>query len=300
MKRAMDLGHGVGQDRGAAGFVTEESIINSVGSLVIAKLKAPGHSIIEVRPQYANSVSDSLIKRVDLANSNNVDLYVSIHANAGGGKGAEVFTYRGTELDKARAVLNNLETLGFIKTDEKGNKISRGIKSSNLYVINKTEARAMLIEICFVDTKSDMELYNSIGAEKVANAIVEGLTGQVANVSETPNSSPIEAVIEKPKLSNWISKLQAECNSQGFSNQTVDGTRGVNTLNACPTLKIGAEGNITAILQARLTELGFITCGVDGQFGAYTKSAVISFQRHFGLMADGIVGKNTWSKILGM
>ena len=293
MKIAIDLGHGVGQDRGAEGIVTEESIINSVGSLVIAKLKALGHTVIETRPQYANSVSDSLIKRVDLANNSNVDLYVSIHANAGGGRGTEIFTYRGQEVEQARNVLNNICELGFI---------NRGIKSSNLFVINKTEAKSMLIEICFVDTKSDMELYNSIGAEKVANAIVEGITGQVGNPSVTPNSSPIkaESVIEKPKLSNWISELQTECNSQGFSNQTVDGIRGVNTLSGCPTLKVGAEGNITAILQARLTELGFITCGVDGQFGVYTKSAVISFQRHFGLMADGIVGKNTWSKLLGM
>ena len=293
MRIAIDLGHGVGQDRGAEGFVTEESIINSVGSLVIAKLKTLGHPVLEVRPQQATSVSDSLIKRVDLANSNNVDLYVSIHANAGGGKGTEIFTFRGNDLEQARNVLNNIAELGFI---------NRGIKSSNLYVINKTEARAMLIEICFVDTKTDVELYNNIGAEKVANAIVEGLTGQVANVSVTPNSSPVkaESVIEKPKLSNWIARLQAECNSQGFSNQTVDGIRGVNTLNACPMLRIGAEGNITAILQARLTELGINCGGVDGKFGANTKSAVISFQRNFGIMADGIVGKNTWSKILGM
>ena len=291
MKIAIDLGHGVGQDRGAAGIVTEESIINAVGSLVIAKLKALGHTVLEVRPQYANSVSDSLIKRVDLANANNVDLFVSIHANAGGGRGTEVFTYRGNELEQAREVLNNIVELGFI---------NRGIKSSNLFVINKTEAKAMLIEICFVDTKTDVELYNNIGAEKVANAIVEGLVGETVNVSVTPNSSPVESVVKKPKLSNWISELQTECNSQGFSNQTVDGIRGVNTLSGCPTLKVGAEGNITAILQARLTELGFITCGVDGQFGANTKNAVISFQRNFGLMADGIVGKNTWSKILGM
>lgn len=284
MRIGLDLGHGVGRDRGAEGFITEESIINSVGSLVIAKLKALGHTVIEVRPQYANSVSDSLIKRVDLANSNNVDLYVSIHANAGGGRGTEVFTYRGQEVEQARNVLNNIAELGFI---------NRGIKSSNLFVINKTEAKAMLIEICFVDTKSDVDLYNSIGAEKVANAIVEGLVGETVNI-------PVESVIEKPKLSNWIAELQTECNSQGFSNQTVDGIRGVNTLNACPMLRIGAEGNITAILQARLTELGFNCGGVDGKFGANTKNAVISFQRHFGLMADGIVGKNTWSKILGM
>ena len=86
-------------------------------------------------------------KRVDLANNNNVDLFVSIHANADGGRDAEVFTYRRQELEQARNVLNNLVELGFI---------NRGIKSSNLYVINSTKAKAMLVEICFVDTKSDV------------------------------------------------------------------------------------------------------------------------------------------------
>jgi N-acetylmuramoyl-L-alanine amidase len=85
MKFAIDLGHGIGQDRGAEGIITEESIINSVGNLVIAKLRALGHNVIEVRPSNASNVSDSLIQRVDNANINNVDLYVSIHANAGGG-----------------------------------------------------------------------------------------------------------------------------------------------------------------------------------------------------------------------
>ena len=288
MRIGLDLGHGVGQDRGAEGIVTEESIINSVGSLVIAKLKALGHTVIETRPQYANSVSDSLIKRVDLANNNNVDLYVSIHANAGGGRGTEVFTYRGNELEQAREVLNNICELGFI---------NRGIKSSNLFVINKTEAKSMLIEICFVDTKSDMELYNTIGAEKVANAIVEGLTGQAANTSVTPNSSLIKA---ETVTNNWISELQAECNNQGFSNQAIDGISGANTLSGCPTLKYGSTGNITKILQQKLVNLGYNTNGIDGLFGNGTRNAVVQFQATNELGADGVVGKNTWSKLLGM
>ena len=65
MRIGLDLGHGIGQDRGAEGFITEENIINAVGGLVISKLRGLGHTVIEVRPSQANSVSDSLIKRVD-------------------------------------------------------------------------------------------------------------------------------------------------------------------------------------------------------------------------------------------
>ena len=287
MKIAIDLGHGVGQDRGAAGIVTEESIINAVGSLVIAKLKALGHTVLEVRPQYANSVSDSLIKRVDLANANNVDLFVSIHANAGGGRGTEVFTYRGNELEQAREVLNNIVDLGFI---------NRGIKSSNLFVINKTSATAMLIEVCFVDTKSDVDLYNSIGAEKVANAIVEGVTGQVANVSVTPDSSPtIKAEPVTVRITDcWIKRLQQEFNDQLNSGLVVDGIPGPKTLAGCPVLRYGSMGKITQLLQEKLG------INADSIFGNQTKQAVISFQCNNGLVADGIVGQNTWTKLLGL
>ena len=75
MRIAIDLGHGVGQDRGASSkYIDEETIIDNVGGLIINKLKALGHTVIEVRPQQATSVSNSLVQRVQKANSNNVDL----------------------------------------------------------------------------------------------------------------------------------------------------------------------------------------------------------------------------------
>lgn len=74
MEVAIDLGHGVGQDRGAVIFTAEETIINSVGTLVVNKLKALGHEVIEVRPTSASSVGDSLSQRCNKTDSNNVDL----------------------------------------------------------------------------------------------------------------------------------------------------------------------------------------------------------------------------------
>ena len=63
--------------------------------------------------------------------------------------------------------------------------INRGFKDgSNLYVVKHPSATAMLIEVCFVDTQSDVDLYNSIGVEKIANAIINGLTGQAISISD--------------------------------------------------------------------------------------------------------------------
>ena len=107
----------------------------------------------------------------------------------------------------------------------------------------------------------------------------------------------LDAVItekNKPAGDSWIRRLQKECNKQGFSKQAVDGIAGPATLEGCPTLKIGARGNITKLLQEKLN------ISADGIFGGGTKSRVINYQKSKGLTADGIVGKNTWRKLLGM
>ena len=175
MKIGLDLGHGVGQDRGAVGNITEEEIINSVGRLVIDKLKALGHTVIELRPTSATSVSNSLYQRYNKSDNNNCDWCISIHANAGGGVGTEIFTYGARELTEARNILNNIVELGFR---------NRGIKDGgNLAMVRRPQAKAMLIEICFVDS-SDSDLYKSIGAEKIANAIVSGLTGNTFSTNK--------------------------------------------------------------------------------------------------------------------
>lgn len=98
----------------------------------------------------------------------------------------------------------------------------------------------------------------------------------------------------------WVRDLQAECNRQGFSKQVIDGIAGPATLAGCPVLRKGAQGNITKLLQEKLVKLGYSTNGVDGIFGSGTYSAVREFQKTRGLSVDGIVGQNTWRKLLNL
>jgi hypothetical protein len=63
----------------------------------------------------------------------------------------------------------------------------------------------------------------------------------------------------------------------------------------CKKLPVGYKNkNLTRIIQAR------VGVTVDGLFGKDTRAAVIAFQRANGLTPDGIVGINTWKKILGV
>ena len=52
-------------------------------------------------------------------------------------------------------------------------------------------------------------------------------------------------------------------------------------------------GDDVATLQARLQDLGFYTGLVDGYFGLQTHNALMSYQREYGLSADGICGPET-------
>lgn len=101
---------------------------------------------------------------------------------------------------------------------------------------------------------------------------------------------------------NWVARLQSECNKQGFSNQKVDGIAGKNTLAGCPTVRRGASGNITRLIQEKLISLGYScgSSGIDGKFGSGTESAVKAFQKARNLSADGIIGQKTWRKLLNM
>lgn len=70
-------------------------------------------------------------------------------------------------------------------------------------------------------------------------------------------------------------------------------------LNNYPVLKSGDSGNFVRILQSYLNSYG-ANLSVDGVFGGATLRAVQNFQRNNNLTQDGIVGRNTWSKLLNL
>lgn len=174
MRIAVDLGHGIGNDRGITGFIKEETIINEVGRILINKLKECGHKVIEVRPRFGIiSLLQSLNHRTVTSNNNDAYLFLSIHGNKGGLRGVELYTNEGKEVEEAVNILENLEEIGFK---------NRGIKDgSNFYVIKYSVAEAILIKLCFVDNKEDIELYNKLGPHKVAQAIVNAIECKNAN-----------------------------------------------------------------------------------------------------------------------
>lgn len=111
------------------------------------------------------------------------------------------------------------------------------------------------------------------------------------------NSKPSETPSRPSSYDQWVADLQAELNRQYHTGLAVDGLKGPRTLDACITVRRGARGNITRLIQERLNSVGF-HISTDGIFGGGTERAVKVFQRNRGLRADGIVGRNTWNWLL--
>lgn len=74
-------------------------------------------------------------------------------------------------------------------------------------------------------------------------------------------------------------------------------TLGAQSVLTWQALRQGDSGRDVVTLQYLLRHRGY-TLSVDGAFGAGTDSAVRSFQSSNGLAVDGIVGGNTWEKLI--
>lgn len=163
---------------GANGCFSETSEDRKVKNLVIEKLRSLGHTVYDCTDEDGTTVNKNLSNIVRKCNSHSVDLDVSIHFNASGcgGHGVEVWCYNSGTASVASKICNEISILGFK---------NRGVKySTQLYVLRNTRSEAILIECCFCDSQTDSNIYNS---EKMAAAIVKGLTGQTIQNNNNGN-----------------------------------------------------------------------------------------------------------------
>ncbi|MBE9258212.1 MULTISPECIES: N-acetylmuramoyl-L-alanine amidase [Aphanizomenonaceae] len=329
MKFGIDIGHNCPPDSGAAGIKSEDKLTMEVGNKVIAKLESLGHIVISCKPNSASTVNQSLGSRCEKANNNRVDFFVSIHFNAFNGQanGTEVFAISDAGKKVAQKVLDEIVKLGFF---------DRGVKSgSHLYVLKRTNMPGILIEGCFIDSAKDMQIYDG---EAMANAIVAGLTGKVANISVNPASNapantvpnaPANSVIdEEQNKDKSILRLQQALNRLKITdknNRTLVEDNGMGAATSSATEKFqrivgvlptGIASNTTwdainQILAKRVIQ-GTHASGViirylqyriganpDGIYGSQTEAALKKFQQQNGLTADGIIGAMTWQKLIG-
>jgi N-acetylmuramoyl-L-alanine amidase len=215
----IDFGHTLsGEGTGAVGCgYKEQDLTRELGKQVIDYLLKEGHTVINCTVDRASTNSLQLKGRVDKANKQKLDLFVSIHFNAcvkdekGNGKttGTEVLIYSNQSKAKpyAQRIVNNISKLGLK---------NRGVKISNAYVLKYTNYPALLIETCFIDDKDDMDIYKK-SPKSVAKAIAEGILNKsIVDVIETSKSGYYRVLVGSYKDKNNALKKQEELKSRGI------------------------------------------------------------------------------------
>lgn len=115
-------------------------------------------------------------ERVKKANNWNADFYLSIHHNAGilGGKGGGIVAYVYKDCStKSKEWQKDLYNSLIKETGLKGNRATP-LASSNLYEVKKTKMPAVLLELGFMDSATDVPvILTEKYADACAKAIVE-------------------------------------------------------------------------------------------------------------------------------
>lgn len=128
-------------------------------------------------------VSDtSLAERVRTADMIYVtypnSIYLSVHSNAGGGSGFEIFTSPGqTKSDKIANVFCQTYQKHFPNFKFRADKSDGDAdKEADFYVLRKTDCPAILVENLFFDNRQEAEfLLSDEGQEAIAKCIVDAI-----------------------------------------------------------------------------------------------------------------------------
>jgi len=134
--------------------------------------------------------------------------------------------------------------------------------------------------------------YALLKFQKDNNLTVDGYAGK-------KTFAKLDELIKKDTSDNLIKELQKALNKHYNARLIVDGIYGRNTRSALNkvVLKKLDKNDLVKVSQKRLNQLGFNAGAEDGIFGIKTKKAVMRLQRNKGILVDGIIGTQTWSKL---
>lgn len=216
MRIGLNAGHTIsGPGSGTSGVIVESQETRKVVARLTEIFTSMGVNIVPCTIDKAASQAAYLKQAVDLANQDNLDWFISIHFNndsAKKGKGVEVYTYKGRQYQDAIEVCEHISALGFN---------NRGVKDgSGLYVVRKTKAKSMLIEVCFVNDP-DASNYNK-NFDEVCNAIAYALADYVAPTAPKPQAPA--TLPEKKKYVKVIYDGLSVRKTLSWDNSAVAGT----------------------------------------------------------------------------
>ncbi|CAH0284243.1 Peptidoglycan L-alanyl-D-glutamate endopeptidase CwlK [Peribacillus simplex] len=156
--------------------------------------------------------------------------------------------------------------------------------------------------LSFTQLQAGKEPHLTFKLEKMEMPKTSKGDSQIISIQNTLNSRYKTAIegdgFYGPKTRSALIKgLQTELNKQFNKRLVVDGKWGPRTKTAIVTIKKGAAGNITWILQAALYMEGFNPGHLDGEFGEKTEAALFKYQKASRISADKLAGQETWNEL---
>lgn len=259
MKVVMSSGHGK-YISGAVGpspwGLHEHTEAVRVVDQAAVELRKMGVDVVTYEDTVSKTQNENLDRIINFHNSQGAHNWdISVHFNdadpqPSGPVGCEVLYTSNTGKAKAKEVVDTIcSAVPFI---------NRGPKyRDRLAFLNRTNEPAILIEVCFVNSKPDCDLYRT-RFNDVCAAIASGIAGEDVQPGPAPEPEP-----EPPAPPSTDH----------------------------PTLKKGDTGSWVSYMQS-ITPLI-----ADGDFGSNTDSALRYFQKTHGLTSDGICGPSTWNAL---
>jgi len=198
MRIAISSGHGK-YVSGAVGpspwGLHEHNEAVRVVDAVTPQLNSAGNSAVSYEDTTSRSQQENLNRIVNWHNSQTRDYDVSVHFNSNGNtndpRGCEVYYYsQGTLAANISAAM-----AGAAAFKDRGAK-----KNTGLYFLNSTNKPAVLLEVCFVNSKADADLYQR-NFTPLCSAIARSILGQAG--VEPPQPMPPSAWRVEGKMS-WF------------------------------------------------------------------------------------------------
>lgn len=179
----IDPGHG-GYDSGAIYGGRHEKNDNLNLALAVGQILT--NNGVEVLYTRSEDVYSSPLRRAQIANAENADLFISLHRNSSplpntySGVETLIYDKKGIKPMAAEIINSELEKTGFVNL---GVDIRK-----DLPVLRRTNMPALSVNVGFINTDTDNVLFDN-QFDAIANGIANGILKTLATMNETVNST---------------------------------------------------------------------------------------------------------------
>lgn len=290
-----------------------------------------GFNIFDVKPE---RVDVGINTRVNRVNRQNLSALMTFAYNAVGNElvfsnanGVEAFySPNNANASRSQALATDVYQNVIQGTQQAG----RGVKPLDVAMLTAVNCPAGLLEAGFMTNFAEAKLMLDPDFQKeVGNESCQGVCEflDVQYVPELTTTANLPT-LRRGNRGRAVQAMQYYLIQNGFNTGTPDGIFGQNTQNAvvnfqrqngltadgivgqntwrhllvlnpsAVVLRRGSAGSYVRYLQQKLTAKLYPVGVIDNIFGSQTENAVRAFQEENGLSVDGIVGANTWAKLI--